>query len=106
MEVEEGVGEAQGEKFRMKLSVQSQNMMVRIRTAINREKLWDKVLHGNARTTEAVRRAIQKSETSLRALAEHYDINPKTVVKWKKRRLVGNTPMGSKVVRSSVLSIE
>ena len=67
MEVEEGVGEAQGEKFRMKLSVQSQNMMVRIRTAINREKLWDKVLHGNARTTEAVRRAIEPYRRVKRA---------------------------------------
>jgi len=81
--------------------------MVQIRTAINREKLWDKVLHSNACTTEAVHRAIQKSsETSLRALVEHYDISPKTVVRWKKRRFVGDAPIGSKVVRSSVLSIE
>jgi hypothetical protein len=29
------------------------------------------VLHGCATTTEAVRRAIQRSETSVRALAEH-----------------------------------
>jgi hypothetical protein len=30
------------------------------------------VLHGSARTTEAVRRAIQHSEESLRALAKWY----------------------------------
>ena len=64
------------------------------------------VLHGSARTTEAVRRAIQKSEASVRALAERYGINPKTVVKWKKRSFVEDAPMGPKVVRSSVLSTE
>ena len=64
------------------------------------------VLHGSARTTEAVRRAIQKSEASVRALAERYGINPKTVIKWKKRGFVEDAPMGPKVVRSSVLSTE
>ena len=43
------------------------------------------VLHGSARTTEAVRRAIQHSQESLRALAKRYGINPKTVAKWKTR---------------------
>jgi len=38
------------------------------------------VLHGCARTTEAVRRAIQHSQKSLNDLAEQYGINPKTVV--------------------------
>ena len=45
------------------------------------------VLHGSATTTEAVRRAIQHSQESLRALAKRYGINPKTVAKWKKRDL-------------------
>ena len=44
------------------------------------------VLHGSATTTEAVRRAIQNSQESLRALSRRYDINPKTVAKWKKRK--------------------
>ena len=43
------------------------------------------VLHGSATTTEAVRRAIQDSQESLRSLARRYGINPKTVAKWKKR---------------------
>lgn len=43
------------------------------------------VLHGSARTTAAVRRAIQHSQESLSQLAQRYDINPKTVAKWKKR---------------------
>jgi hypothetical protein len=37
------------------------------------------VLHGCATTTEAVRRAIQNSQESLRALAKRYGINQKTV---------------------------
>jgi hypothetical protein len=34
------------------------------------------VLHGSATTTEAIRRAIQHSQESLRALAKRYGINP------------------------------
>ena len=41
------------------------------------------VLHGSATTTEAVRRAIQHSQASLRALAKRYGINQKTIAKWK-----------------------
>jgi hypothetical protein len=43
------------------------------------------LLHGSARTTAAVRRAIQHSQESLATLAERYHLNPKTVAKWKKR---------------------
>lgn len=41
------------------------------------------VLHGSATTTEAIRRAIQNSEESLRALSARYGINQKTVAKWR-----------------------
>ena len=44
------------------------------------------VLHGCATTTEAVRRAIQNSQESLRSLAKRYGINQKTVAKWKQVR--------------------
>ena len=37
------------------------------------------VLHGSATTTEAVRRARQHGQESLRALAKRYGINQKTV---------------------------
>jgi hypothetical protein len=37
------------------------------------------ILHGSATTTAAVRRAIQHSQESLRALAKRYGINQKTV---------------------------
>ena len=39
------------------------------------------VLHGRATTTEAVRRAIQDSQESLRALSKRYGINQKTVAR-------------------------
>jgi hypothetical protein len=43
------------------------------------------VLHRSATTTAAVRRAIQHSQESMRALAHRHGTNPKTVAKWKKR---------------------
>ena len=65
-----------------------------------------RVLHGSATTTEAVRRAIQHSEASLRALAKRYGINRKTVAKWKRRTSVADLPTGPKEARSTVLSLE
>src|SRR5215217_4090156 len=64
------------------------------------------VLHGSARTTEAVRRAIQHSQASLRVLAQRHGINPKTVAKWKKRPSVQDERTGPKEPRSTVLSRE
>ena len=64
------------------------------------------VLHSGATTTEAVRRAIQHSQESLRALAARYGINQKTVAKWKKRGSVADLPTGPKEPRSRVLTIE
>ena len=62
------------------------------------------VLHGSARMTAAVRRTIQQSQESLNTLAERYDINPKTVAKWKRREYVHDAPMGPKEPRSTVLT--
>jgi transposase InsO family protein len=64
------------------------------------------VLHGSATTTEAIRRAIQNSQESLRALSRRYGINQKTVAKWKKRTSVADLPTGPKDPRSTVLTIE
>ena len=64
------------------------------------------VLHGCATTTEAVRRAIQNSQESLRALAKRYGINPKTVAKWKKRNWQTDLPTGPKRACSNVLSLD
>jgi hypothetical protein len=64
------------------------------------------LLHGCARTTAAVRRAIQHSQESLAKLAKRYDLNPKTVAKWKKRSHVRDAPMGPKQCHSAVLTRE
>ena len=64
------------------------------------------VLHGSATTTEAVRRAIQHSQESLRALAGRYGINQKTVAKWKKRTSVADVPTGPREPKSTVLTVE
>jgi transposase len=64
------------------------------------------ILHGSATTTEAIRRAIQNSQESLRRLAKRYGINQKTVAKWKNRTSVTDVPTGPKEPRSTVLSIE
>ena len=50
------------------------------------------VLHGSATTTEVVRRAIQHSKESLRALAKRHGVNQKTVAKWRKRSLQATIP--------------
>jgi len=63
------------------------------------------VLHGSARTTEAVRRAIQHSQEGLRTLAKRYGINQKTVAKWKKRTAVKDLPTGPKDPHSTVVTI-
>jgi len=64
------------------------------------------ILHGCGTTTEAVRRAIQHSEESLRALSKRYGINQKTVSKWKKRTSTLDLPTGPRDAHSTVLSIE
>ncbi|MBC4019327.1 helix-turn-helix domain-containing protein, partial [Siccirubricoccus deserti] len=64
------------------------------------------VLHGSATTTEAVRRAIQHSQASLRELARRYGVNPKTIAKWRKRSSVADLPTGPREAHSSTLSAE
>jgi transposase InsO family protein len=64
------------------------------------------VLHGSATTTEAIRRAIQNSQESVRALASRYSINPKTASKWKNRVSVSDLPTGPREPRSTVLTPE
>ena len=64
------------------------------------------VLHGSATTTEAIRRAIQNSEESLRALSARYGINQKTVAKWRKRTSVADLPTGPKDAKSTVLTLD
>jgi transposase-like protein len=64
------------------------------------------VLHGCVRTTEAIRRAIQHSQESLRALARRHSVNPKTVAKWRARQDVADHCTGPAEPRSTTLSAE
>ncbi len=57
------------------------------------------ILHGCAKTTIAVRAAIQRSQATIKELNEQYNLNPKTVMKWKKRDFVDDAPMGPKEAR-------
>ena len=64
------------------------------------------ILHGCARTTEVVRREIQNSKESVKALSERLGLNYKTVLKWKSRDFVHDMPMGPKNPHSTVLTRE
>ena len=63
-------------------------------------------LHGSARTTPAVRRAIQRSQQSVAALAARHGIDRKTVTKWRRRQTTDDAPMGPTAPRSTVLTAE
>jgi transposase InsO family protein len=62
------------------------------------------VLHGSARTTEAIRRAIQHSQESLRTLARRHGVNPKTVAKWRARTDLADRRTGPAEPHSTILS--
>src|SRR3954454_9947335 len=64
------------------------------------------ILHGSARTTEAIRRAIKHSQESLRAVADRFGINQKTVAKWRGRTDVSDCKTGPKDPKSTVLTVE
>src|SRR5918998_3771565 len=64
------------------------------------------VLHGSATTTEAVRRAMQRSQESVRALARRHGISPATVQKWRKRQTTADLAMGPEGARSTTLTPE
>ncbi len=64
---------------------------------------YGQVLHGSAKTTHAIRAELQRSKASVAQLAERFGINEKTVLKWRKGRLVEDMPMGPKARRSTVL---
>ncbi len=62
------------------------------------------VLHGSARMTAAVRRAIQHSQERLKVLAKRHGINPKTVEKWHRRTSTNDAAMGLKKVELPLLN--
>ncbi len=64
------------------------------------------ILNRCARTTEAVRRAIQHSQESPRAVARRHGENLKTIAKWRARGDVADRPTGSAEPHSTTLSAE
>ena len=54
------------------------------------------VLHPRAKTTPRIRKEIQESKESLSKLAKKYNINIKTVLKWKHRDSVEDRKSGPK----------
>jgi transposase InsO family protein len=64
------------------------------------------VLHGSATTTEAIRRAIQARQESVRAAAKRYGVSPTTVQKWRRRQTTADARMGPREPRSTVLTPE
>ncbi|GJD81666.1 IS481 family transposase [Methylobacterium gregans] len=64
------------------------------------------ILHGSARTTEAVRRAIQLRQESVRAAAKRYGVSPTTIQKWRDRETTADAAMGPKEPRSTTLTPE
>lgn len=61
------------------------------------------ILHGSGTTTEAIRRAIQNSKESLRALSARCGINQKTVAKWRTRTSVADLPTRPTDAKSTVV---
>lgn len=81
-------------------------MVYCVRIYHHRRPYGRQLLHGSGRTTATVRRAIQHRKESIAKLAKRYDLNPKTVAKWKKRSHVHDAPMGPKQVHPTVLTLE
>ena len=48
--------------------------------------------------------SLQASKESARSLAARYDLNPKTVRKWRRRTTTADAPMGPKARKSTVLT--
>ena len=60
--------------------------------------------HPSARASRAVRREIQRSQESNRALAARFGLNEKTIAKWKRRTSASDARMGPKKPVSRLLS--
>ncbi len=68
------------------------------------KKLIGEILHANARTTEAICGEFRNSEEILAKAATRFNVNPKTIITWRKREDSKDLPMGPKKVKSPGLS--
>jgi len=64
------------------------------------------LLHKNAKTTPRIRKEIQDSDESISALASKYNLNPKTIMKWKHRSDTSDKPSLHKQLKSSLSDME
>jgi len=64
------------------------------------------ILHFNAKTTPKIRKEIQDSEASIATLAKHHNLNPKTIVKWRKAARVLDNRSGPKLPKSVLSTSE
>ena len=58
------------------------------------------ILHPRATTTPRIRKEIQESKESLIVLSKRYNINPKTVSKWRKSKTIFDKKSGAIKVRT------
>ena len=58
------------------------------------------ILHGSAKTTPKIRKEIHESKESIVKLAKKYNLNPKTILKWKHRSSFTDKRSGPKQPRS------
>jgi len=69
-----------------------------------RKSLWDKYY---TRMPEQRRQLVERSvnsEESIAKAAVRFNVNPKTIIKWRKREDTKDLPMGPKKIKSTVLS--
>lgn len=64
------------------------------------------ILHANAKTTPRIRKEIQESNESIAKLALKYNLNPKTVHRWKRDTVTTDKKSGAKIIRSSLSLME
>jgi hypothetical protein len=64
------------------------------------------MLHGSAKTTYAIRTAIQRSNATIAGLADKSDLNPKTVMKSRQLQSVEDMPTGPNEPLSTIMSVE
>jgi hypothetical protein len=62
--------------------------------------------HGSAKTTPSEREAIQASDEKNTVLAKQYNVNRKTIAKWKPRKFSSDVRMGPKNPRSKFLTLD
>lgn len=66
---------------------------------LEREILWGRY-YKRAKTTHAIRKELQRLKATIKELSERYNFNPKTVLKWKRRETIEDSPMGPKCART------